>query len=124
MTINKLRNWKQSNIRNYYRRPTPLYFQYEERGRFTSSHYDGTSMYQWNIDGKSKHEIMSTVQEMTTVVAVYKFKRFTSEQATTGPVTGFTEQLKNWWDNFFDPKTRDEIFNQSYRRIDDKGTKR
>jgi len=68
-------------------------------------------MYQWNIDGKSKHEIMSTVQEMTTVVAVYKFKRFTSEQATTGPVTGFTEQLKNWWDNFFDPKTRDEIFN-------------
>jgi len=54
---------------------------------------------------------------------VYKSKRFTSEQAATGLVIRFAGQLKNCWDNFLDPKTRDEILNHSYRRIDDQGNK-
>ena len=95
MTINKLRNWKQGNTRNYYPRPTSLDLQYEERGSFTSSHFDGTPIYQWNIDEKSEHEILSTLQEMTIAVTAYKSKRFTGEQAATGLVIRFTGQLKN-----------------------------
>jgi len=60
LTINKLHHWKQGNTRNYYPSPTPPDIQFEERGTFASSIFDGKSLYQWNIDGKSEHEILST----------------------------------------------------------------
>ena len=61
LAINKIRNWTQGTTRNYYPWPTAPDIQYEERGSFTTSHFSGDSVYQWNIDGKSEHEILSTL---------------------------------------------------------------
>ena len=76
LAINKLRNWTQGNTRNYYPRPTPPDLQYEECGIFTTSHFNGESVCQWNIDGKSEHEILGTLQEMTMAVSADKAKKF------------------------------------------------
>ena len=73
--INKIRNWNQGSTRNYYPRPTHLDLQYEERGSFTTFHFSGHSIYQWNIDRKSEHEILSTLLTMT--ASPYKAKRHT-----------------------------------------------
>ena len=64
LSINKIRNWNRGGTRNYYPRPTPPNLQYVERGNFTSSHFDRSSVHQWNIDSKSQHEILNTLQEM------------------------------------------------------------
>jgi len=36
------------------------------------NHFDGQSVYTWNIDGKSEHEILNTLQEMTMACIAYK----------------------------------------------------
>ena len=69
-------NWHRGNTRNYYPRPTPPDIQYEEKAIFKSS-YDGTSVYEWNIDGKSEYEILNTLQEIGMAVTAYKTKQVT-----------------------------------------------
>jgi len=59
--INNIRNWTSGSTHNYYPRPTPPDIQYKERGSFTTSQFGGQSVHQWNIDGKSEHEIFSTL---------------------------------------------------------------
>jgi len=46
--------------------------QFEERETFSMNHFDGQSVYTWNIDGKSKHEILNTLQEMTMAMTAYE----------------------------------------------------
>ena len=65
LEINKINNGNKSTMRNYYSRPSPPDLQYEERGTFSMNQFDGQSVYTWNIDGKSEHEILNTLQEMT-----------------------------------------------------------
>ena len=48
--------------------------QYEERGSFEASHFAGDAVYEWNIDGKSEHEILSTLHEMVMAATAYKAK--------------------------------------------------
>lgn len=52
---NYRRNWNSSETRNYYPRPTPPDIQYEERSKFHTSKYNGSSLINWNIDGKRKY---------------------------------------------------------------------
>ena len=61
LAINKIRHWSPSTPRNFYPRPTPPDLQYEERGSFASASFDRHSIHTWNIDGKSEHEILSTL---------------------------------------------------------------
>jgi len=65
LAINKIRHWNLSSSCNYYPRPSPPDLQYKERGSFAFASFDGTSVYTWNIDGKSEHKILNTLQEMT-----------------------------------------------------------
>ena len=88
LAIIKIRNWTQGNTKNYYPMPTLPDLQYEERGSFASSHFNGESVYQRNIDGKFEHEILSTMQEMTMALSTYKAKKFTNSQAATALVIG------------------------------------
>ena len=67
LAINKINYGNKSTMRNYYSRPSPPDLQYEERGTFSMNHFDGQSVYTWNIDGKSEHQILNTLQEMTMV---------------------------------------------------------
>lgn len=65
-------NWRTAETRNYYPRPTPPDIQYEERAKFHTKSYDGTSIYEWNIVGKSEYEILNTLQEMGMAKIAYK----------------------------------------------------
>jgi len=61
LALNKINYGNKSIMRNYYSRPSPPDLQYEERGTFSIDHFDGQSVYTWNIDGKSEHEILNTL---------------------------------------------------------------
>jgi len=61
LAINKIRHWSPSTPRNFYPRPTPPDLQYEERGSVASASFDRHFIHTWNIDGKSEHEILSTL---------------------------------------------------------------
>ena len=89
LAINQIRHWNSCASKNLYPRPSPPDLQYEERGSFSSPAFDGNSIHTWNIDGKSEHEILSTLQEMTMVVSAYKSKRLTDHLAATTLVIGF-----------------------------------
>ena len=93
--VNKIRNWTLGSTRNYYLRPTPLNILYEERGSFTTSQFGGQSVHQWNIDSKSEHKILSTLQEMTMALSAYKAHKLTNSQAATTLVVGLSGQLKS-----------------------------
>ena len=100
LEINKIRHGNVPTTRNFYTRPTPPDLQYEERGTFVTNSFDGQSIYTWNVDGKSEHEIMSTLQEMTMAMTAYKTRSLDSRTQAIAVTNGFQGQLKYWWDNF------------------------
>ena len=118
-SVNKIRNWFGDPKKNFYPKPTPPDIQYEERGTFASSSFDGHSLHQWNIDGKSEHEILSTVQEMWMAHNAYKAKGYKDSDIAVGLVVGFTGQLKNWWDHTFSEKERNDILNHKVVKTED-----
>jgi len=102
-------------MRNYYSRLSPPDLQYEERGTFTMNHFDGQSVYTWNIYDKSEHEILNTLQEMTMVCIAYKARRLNPRDHAVGLIQGFQGQLKYWWDNFLSEEEHKKILN--YHRV-------
>jgi len=60
------------------------------------NHFDGQSVYTWNIDGKSEHEILNTLQEITMVCIAYKALRLDPRDQAVGIIQGFQGQLKYW----------------------------
>jgi len=102
-------------MRNYYSRPTPPDLQYEERGTFSTNHFDGQSVYTWNIDGKSEHEILNTLQQMTMAITAYKARNLDPRNEAIGIINGFQGQLKYWWDNFLSEEEHTKILD--YQRV-------
>ena len=87
----------------------------------SSSHFNGESVYQWNTDGKSEHEILTTLQEMTMALSAYKAKKIFNSQAATALVIGFSGQLKSWWDNMLTLEQRDAILSHKYTHRNSSG---
>ena len=108
-------------MRNYYSRPSPPDLQYEERGTFSMNHFDGQSVYTWNIDGKSEHEILNTLQEITMACIAYKSRRLDPRDQAVGLIQGFQGQLKYWWDNFLSNEEHDKILDCQRTWTDDDG---
>ena len=106
-----------SNIqtRNCYSRPTPLDLKYEERSRFEVSSFVGTTICDWNVDGKSEREILSTLQEMVMALAAQKAKDMKGDHIATTISYGLTGQFKSWWDNFITMQQKLDILNHSYK---------
>ena len=100
LALKKINYGNKSTMRNYYTRPSPPDLQYEERGTFSMNHFDGQSIYTWNLDGKSEHEILNTLQEMTMAMTTYKTKGLDPRTQAIACINGFQGQLKYWWDNF------------------------
>ena len=96
LVINKIRYENTSATRNYYTKPTPPDLQFEERGTFATNHFDGQSIYTWNIDGKAEHELLSTLQEMTMAMTAYRTKGLDSKTQAIAIINGFQGQLKYW----------------------------
>lgn len=115
------KNWKLPDTRNYYSRPTPPDIQYEERSKFQTSKYDGKSLYEWNIDGKAEYEILNTLQEMGMARLAYKIRNADEKTIATLLVSGFTGQLKNWWDNALTLESKTSILEHTIDIEDDQG---
>ena len=58
--------------KNWYPKPTPPNLQFKERHTFFNSSYSPDLIYEWNIDGMSKYEIINLLHEMTLLTNVYK----------------------------------------------------
>ena len=120
--INKIRSsWKNIPTKNYYPRPTPVDLQYEERSTFTSKSFSPDMIHEWNIDGKSDYEILNTLQNMGMAIVAYKAKPLDEQIIFGFIISGFTGQLKNWWDNLLTLQDRLEILNHVTDIMDDQG---
>ncbi|KAK9734934.1 hypothetical protein RND81_04G172400 [Saponaria officinalis] len=120
--VNGIRNrksWQNVSTRNYYPRPSPPDMQYEERSKFTTHTFSPNVIHEWNIDGKSKYEILNTLQEMGMATAAYKLRENNEQIVFSVLILGFTGQLKNWWDNSLTLESRLEIYNHTSRQIND-----
>nr|KAJ0210930.1 hypothetical protein LSAT_V11C400196350 [Lactuca sativa] len=102
--LNKIHQSKQSifgknpkpTIKNYWNRPSLPNVQLKEQTfQFDRSQY-GNSVYEWNIDGHSEHQIMNIVQGMTMAANAYKAHNNTQLQIVNIITSGFTGSLKGW----------------------------
>jgi hypothetical protein len=100
---------------NFYSRPTPPDLQFEERELTVRNSYNAESLYEWNIDGMSQYEILNELHEMLMVSNVYKSNNKTDHQIAHIIITGFTGQLKGWWDNTLTDTDRNWLAN-AYKR--------
>ena len=108
-TNNRFR--QNTSTRNYYPRPTPPDLQFEERSKFKAATYDGHSIYEWNVDGMSEGEVINTLQEMGMANTAYKCCGHSPAICVSLLISGFTGQLKNWWDNSLTIDQKEGIIN-------------
>ncbi|KAK9734444.1 hypothetical protein RND81_04G140200 [Saponaria officinalis] len=97
----------------------PPDIQYEERSKFTAHTFSPNVIHEWNIDGKSEYEILNTLQEMGMATTAYKLRENNEQIVFSILISGFTGQLKNWWDNSLTLESRLEIYNHTSRQIND-----
>nr|KYP31525.1 hypothetical protein KK1_048097 [Cajanus cajan] len=85
-----------------------------------NSSFNTNNVYEWNIDGKSEYNIMHMLQHMTMVFTAYQTAHESFEEAIANiVVSGFTGQLKGWWDHYLIEVQKLGIF--STVKIDDNG---
>ncbi|QHN96419.1 uncharacterized protein DS421_18g618270 [Arachis hypogaea] len=73
--------------------------------------FNANNVYEWNIDSKIEYNIMSMLQHMTMVGTAYQAAHETSEEAIANViVSGFSSQLKGWWDNYLFDGQKQSIF--------------
>ena len=79
----------------YYSKQTPPDLYLESAKTIITKNFAGNSIYEWNIDGRSGHEIFITLQRMLIAYTAYSTKRATYLQAFDLLTSGFTGILKN-----------------------------
>ena len=98
--LKNINNLEAHKTRNHYPRPTFPDMQFEEINQYTQASYTSGTIYEWNIDGMTEHNILTKLQEITMVSIAYKLNNRLPDHAVAQTiVAGFTGQLKGWWDN-------------------------
>ncbi|XLT58255.1 hypothetical protein HN873_050859, partial [Arachis hypogaea] len=109
---NSMTKWKgltKPSAYNYNRVSAPNLALEERELGFVS--FNANNVYEWNIDGKTEYNIMSMLQHMTMVGTAYQAAHETSEEAIANVVvSGFSGQLKGWWDNCLSDDQKQSIF--------------
>ena len=83
--------------KNYYSKSSFPNVQSEERNYQLAASYNGSSFYEWNIDGMSEHQIINLLHEMMIDANAYRIKTSNSDFHVVGAlVIGFTGLLKGW----------------------------
>ncbi|KAL4344684.1 hypothetical protein AHAS_Ahas11G0203000 [Arachis hypogaea] len=81
---------------------------------------NANNVYEWNIDGKTENNFMHMLKHMTMVCTAYQTAHESSEEAIANfIVSGFSGQLKGWWDNYLTNDEKDAIL--SAVKTDDNG---
>ncbi|QHN78422.1 uncharacterized protein DS421_19g661240 [Arachis hypogaea] len=72
--------------------------------------FNANNVYEWNIDEKMEYNIMHMLQHITMVCTAYQTAHESSEEAIANViVSGFSGQLKGWWDNYLTNDEKDAI---------------
>ncbi|QHN77177.1 uncharacterized protein DS421_19g650380 [Arachis hypogaea] len=72
--------------------------------------FNENNVYEWNIDGKIEYNIMHMLQHIIMVCTAYQTAHESSEEAIANViVSGFSGQLKGWWDNYLTNDEKDAI---------------
>ena len=58
--LKNINNLEALRTRNYYLKPTFLDMQFEERNQYTQASYTSGPIYEWNIDGMTEYNILSS----------------------------------------------------------------
>ncbi|QHN77888.1 uncharacterized protein DS421_12g366820 [Arachis hypogaea] len=65
------------------------------------NNFNSNNVNEWNIDGKTEYNIMHMLQHMTMIFTTYQTAYEGSEEAIANVmVSGFSGQLKGWWDTY------------------------
>ncbi|KAI3712933.1 hypothetical protein L1987_71503 [Smallanthus sonchifolius] len=111
--ISKLSKWadKPTQRKYYYPRPTPQDVLIEEQEYIVNNSYSGKMIYEWNIDGQSEGQIYNTVHRMLMYSTICKNNNNSIKTIAGMIISGFTGQLKGWWDNYLSQPDKDKILN-------------
>ena len=89
-----------SFTKNWYSKPTPLDMRFEERAFQTQFFVFADKLYEWNIDGLSKQEIINKMGHMSMVGIAYQNNHDLDQPEIVNLlVTGFSGTLHGWWDS-------------------------
>ncbi|KAK9756536.1 hypothetical protein RND81_01G104400 [Saponaria officinalis] len=112
--INKLdTKWSQKPNQRffYYSRPSPMDVLYEEQEFQMNNNYNGKCIYKWNIDGQTDNQIYNQVHRMLMYSTICKQNKNTDSVIARMITSGFTGQLKGWWDNYLSEASKEGIYN-------------
>ncbi|KAG8650610.1 hypothetical protein MANES_07G055686v8 [Manihot esculenta] len=98
------------DLKPYYPRPSPINLQYEDIN-YNPVQVDGTSIIEWNIDGLSDYQIKNVLQYMTMHATACRAKGNDDPTAARALISGFSGQLKGWWDFSVSNEGKIQIFN-------------
>lgn len=84
----------------YYPRPTPQDVLNEEQEYVINNSYSGKSIYEWNLDGYTDRQVFMMTHRMMMYATIAKNNQNTDTAVCKIITSGFTGQLKGWWDNY------------------------
>ena len=83
---------------------------FEERAFQTQFSVSADKLYEWNIDGLSKQEIINKMSHMSMVGIAYQNNHDLDQPEIVNLlVTGFSSTLRWWWDSYITEESRKSI---------------
>ena len=99
-----------SFTKNWYSKRTPPDRQFEERSFQTQFSVSVNKLYEWNIDGLSKQEIINKMGHISMVGIAYQNNHDLDQPGIVGLlVIGFSGTLRGWWDSYLTEDSRESI---------------
>jgi hypothetical protein len=99
-----------SLTKNWYPRPTPPNIQFEERNFQSQFAIFADKLYEWNIDGLSKQQILDKLTHMTMVSNSYATNHGLSQPEVIDLlVSGFAGTLQAWWEKHLTNESKESI---------------
>ncbi|KAK9705730.1 hypothetical protein RND81_07G077700 [Saponaria officinalis] len=95
----------------YYSRPSPLDVLHEEQEFQINNSYNGKCIYEWNIDGHTDTQVFNQVHRMLMYSTICKQIKNSDSNIAKMIVSGFTGQLKGWWDNYLTDAMKASVYN-------------
>lgn len=97
-----------SATKNYYQRPTLASILFEESPTITTMVNSGKTIYEWNIDGWTNYQIITTLHNILMYATICRTSNNTNQQITEFLTARFFGQLKGW-DHHLIPIQKHEI---------------
>ena len=94
--------------KNWYPRPTPPDLQFKERNSHQFS-VTSSKLYEWNIDGLAKQEILNKIHHMTMVANNYLNEGRSHIEVIELMSLGFISKLLQWWNNCLTEESKEDI---------------